>query len=329
MKGNLPYKFDDRERKIVFDRYDLPTPWINYLSNGRMHAFVSQAGGGLAWWLTPQNFRITRYRFYNLPIDSPGFYVYIRTKDGCVWSPTFRPCETSLDKWQAEHSAGKTAFIAQKNGLQAVLTLCMATDCDALIWDLKVKNLTGEDVDFDVFAYVELSQFMHQNEVNLGYYLKWNVQVEYDKELEAITYRYNAWMHPRTSDCPVVYFSSSEEVISYCCDRDLYCGFYRDERNPVQVENGKLNNDNLNGGEPCAALHTHIALKANEEKRMYYFLGVTPGALVDYKKARENTVKTISLLKSNGEVNRQFAKIPKSQFLERAVPADTFARKGS
>ena len=87
----LPYKFDDKARKIIFSRQDLPSPWINYLSNGRMHAFVSQAGGGLCWWKTPQNFRITRYRFYNLPIDSPGFYVYIRLKDGTVFSPTFRP----------------------------------------------------------------------------------------------------------------------------------------------------------------------------------------------------------------------------------------------
>ena len=39
----LPYQFDDEQRIIRFNRFDLPAPWINYLSNGRMHAFVSQA----------------------------------------------------------------------------------------------------------------------------------------------------------------------------------------------------------------------------------------------------------------------------------------------
>ena len=68
------YTFDDPQQAIRFDRFDLPSPWINYLSNGRMHAFVSQAGGGMTWWLTPMLFRVSRYRFYNLPIDSPGFY---------------------------------------------------------------------------------------------------------------------------------------------------------------------------------------------------------------------------------------------------------------
>ena len=48
--AGLPYRFWDEERKIVFSRCDLPQPWINYLSNGRLHAFVSQAGGGMCWW---------------------------------------------------------------------------------------------------------------------------------------------------------------------------------------------------------------------------------------------------------------------------------------
>jgi cellobiose phosphorylase len=85
------YNFDDKNNAINVYKYDLPQPWINYLSNGRLHAFVSQAGGGFLWWKNPTDYRITRYRTYNLPIDSPGFYIYIRHMDGTVWSPTFRP----------------------------------------------------------------------------------------------------------------------------------------------------------------------------------------------------------------------------------------------
>ncbi len=40
----LPYAFNDKDREICFHRFDLPQPWINYLSNGSFHAFVSQAG---------------------------------------------------------------------------------------------------------------------------------------------------------------------------------------------------------------------------------------------------------------------------------------------
>lgn len=305
---NLPYRFDDRERRIIFNRHDFPSPWINYLSNGKMHAFVSQAGGGLTWWLSPMTFRITRYRFYNLPIDSPGFYIYIRMQDGTVWSPTFRPCETKLDKWQAAHSAGYTTFTAEKDGLKAELTLFMATDYDCLLWNLKLINLKGEAVECDVFAYVEFSEFSFLNEVNLGYYLKWQTVAEYDKDVNAIMYRFNSFVQVRTEDSPVVYFSSSEKVNSYNCNRDVFCGNYRDERNPAEVEKGVLSNTSLNGGEPCGALHGHIELKANEEKTVDYFLGVTAGALVDYERAKSETIATLTALKKNGAVAEQFRK---------------------
>lgn len=304
----LPYHFEDEKRQIVMTSQDLPAPWINYLSNGRMHAFVSQAGGGLAWWRSPMLFRLTRYRFYNLPIDSPGFYCYIRMEDGTVWSPTFRPCKTEVDVREAAHAPGYSVFTAKKGAITATLTLFVAPDHDTLVWDLRLQNDAGEAVHLDVYAYVELSQFMYQNEVILGYYLKWNVQAEYDQELRAIMYRYNAWMHPRTKDCPVVYFSTDAEVSSYCCDRDLFCGNYRDESDPVQIEKGVLSNTDLLGGEPCGALHSALTLQAKEERALHYFLGVTPGALIDYPAAREQTGKTLAALKEKGAVQKQFEK---------------------
>ena len=305
----LPYSFDDKEREIRFHQFDLPSPWINYLSNGRMHAFVSQAGGGMTWWLTPMLFRVSRYRFYNLPIDSPGFYVYIRMKDGTVWSPTFRPCETKVDCRTAVHHPGYSVFTAVKDGLAAKLKLFMAQDSDALIWELTLRNANGEMVECDVFAYVELSQFMAQQENILGYYLKWNTRAVYDEKLQAITYAYTAWMHPRKEDSPLVYFGSDASVDSYCCNRDIFCGNYRDERNPVEIENGHLSNTNLQGGEPCGALHSHVALAAGEETELHYYLGVTKGALEDYEQAVAVTQETLDNLRKEGAACEQFEKL--------------------
>lgn len=303
-----PYIFQDEEREIRFQRFDLPSPWINYLSNGRMHAFVSQAGGGMTWWLSPMAFRITRYRFYNLPIDSPGFYVYIRMEDGTTWSPTFRPCETQVDMREATHAPGISAFTAKKNGLTAVLRLCMAPDYDALLWELKLTNEADAEITCDVVAYVELSQFLAKEETTLGYYLKWNTRAVFDEDLQAITYAYTAWMHPRADEAPLVYFGSSEKTDSYCCNRDIFCGNYRDERNPVEVEQGRLSNTNLQGGEPCGALHTRLTLPEGEEKRLQYYLGITKGALSDYEKAVAETKNTLQALRKAGIVEQQFQK---------------------
>lgn len=308
-KLNLPYQFHDKERKISFTRHDMPQPWINYLSNGKMHAFVSQAGGGMCWWRTTQNCRITRYRFYNMPIDSPGFYIYIRMENGCIWSPTFRPCETKLDKWEAAHSTGYSVFTAEKDGLKAILTLFMALDSDTLIWKLELQNQKDEPVKCDVFAYTEFSQLAFENEVKLGYYLKWHADVKYDEDMNGISYMYTSFIQNNVELTPLIYFSSSEKVDSFCCNRDVFCGNYRDERNPKQVETGILSNTNMLGGEPCGALHSHIELSPKEEKTMYYYLGVTPGALVDYDNTREKTIQTLNLLKTDGVTEKQFYKV--------------------
>ena len=305
----LPYTFDDNNRKISFDRFDLPSPWINYLSNGRMHAFVSQAAGGMTWWLSPMLFRVTRYRFFNLPIDSPGFYVYIRMEDKTVWSPAFRPCDTDVERRSASHHPGYSVFEAEKDGLRATLKLYMAQDADALIWEVKVANLKGETVNCDVFAYVELSQFLAQQENILGYYLKWNTRAVFEEDLQAITYAYTAWMHPRKDDSPLVYFASDIKTDSWCCSRDAFCGNYRDERNPVEVEKGILSNTELHGGEPCGALHNHLYIEKGKDKTVHYFLGVTKGALEDYDKAIKETEGTLKLLRKEGYPEEQFAKL--------------------
>ena len=71
------YSFRDEVPAIDIDAPSLPQPWIHYLSNGEMHAFVSQAGGGFAWWQDAIARRLSRYRMHHLPTDRPGFYLYV------------------------------------------------------------------------------------------------------------------------------------------------------------------------------------------------------------------------------------------------------------
>ena len=84
------YSFIDEKKEIQINKYDTPTPWMNYLSNGTFHTMISQAGGGVAFYKSPQIWRINHYRFFHLPTDRSGFYTYI--KDGnTVFCPTSEP----------------------------------------------------------------------------------------------------------------------------------------------------------------------------------------------------------------------------------------------
>ena len=44
------YEFDDLNKEVVFKRYDMPSPWMNFLTNGEFFTMISQAGGNLSWY---------------------------------------------------------------------------------------------------------------------------------------------------------------------------------------------------------------------------------------------------------------------------------------
>ncbi len=50
------------------------------ISKGNFNTMLCQAGGGFAFYKSPQIWRINRYRFYHLPTDRSGFYVYLKVK---------------------------------------------------------------------------------------------------------------------------------------------------------------------------------------------------------------------------------------------------------
>ena len=72
------YEFDDVRKEVVFHRHDMPSPWMNYLNNDEFYTMISQAGGNLSWYKSPEIWRIGRYHFFNTPTDAQGLFLYIK-----------------------------------------------------------------------------------------------------------------------------------------------------------------------------------------------------------------------------------------------------------
>ena len=80
--------FDEAAREYVITRPDTPTPWLNYIGEGRYGGIVSNTGGGYSFDRDPRNRRVTRYRYNAIPADQPGRYVYLRDQEiGRVLEP--------------------------------------------------------------------------------------------------------------------------------------------------------------------------------------------------------------------------------------------------
>ena len=262
------YKFNNDTKEITFDKYNTPTPWMNYLSNGTFHTMMSQAGGGVAFYKSPQIWRINHYKFFHIPTDRSGFYTYI--KDGSdVWCPTNEPCGTKPQKWQSTHGMGYTRFEAERNGLGANATYFVGKYENALIWNLKLKSDTDRKI--TLFPYVELGMMEFMRELQWQCYNKH--QLSCYNMGNILVYKYGVETQPKPDETPLVYFASSEKPTAFDCDRDEFIGAYRSEEDPQNIESGKCTNSTMYGGDPCFALQLDISLKAGEEKEINIFLG--------------------------------------------------------
>jgi len=306
---NNVYHFDDARRSIVITRQDLPAPWINYLSNGHLHAFVSQAGGGCLWWQSPLLFRLTRYRLQHLPMDTPGFYLYVREQDGAIWSPTLRPCATPVDERRSEHRPGISTFAARRGTLRVELALFIPPDEHTLVWDVTVYNDGTRACAVDLFAYAEFGMLDWKQDTDWEYYVRHNLNVWLDEPGQAVVYLYHHHYHPRIMDAPLVWLGAAAPVVSFCGDRDAFIGPYGDEGRPAGVQRNRLGNEAIACGEPCAAVQTPLEVPPGGRVRTAYFLGATAAALPHWPDALGRMRATLAALRQPGRVDALRARL--------------------
>ncbi len=301
------YEFRDQDREVEFHRYDMPTPWMNYLSNGTLHAMISHAGGGVAFYKSPQIWRINHYRFFHLPTDRSGFYTYI--KDGQdIWCPTNMPVGTRPDTWKSAHGMGYTRFQAEKNGLRAEALYFIGKRENAMIWRLRLRS--DRDRSVRIYPFLELGMMEFMRELQWQCYNKHQLKVSWMEDQQILFYRYGVETQPRPDETPLVYFAATAPVSSFDGDRDEFIGPYRSEENPVGLEEDSLSNSILQGGDPCFALEIPVELKAWEEKEISVFLGtaMTP----------EEIRRSVSHCRQEGFVEESLAGLQKdwSAYLE-------------
>ena len=264
------YQFDDENREIRFLRYDMPTPWMNYLSNGTFHVMMSHAGGGVAFYRSPQIWRINHYRFFHLPTDRSGFYTYIKDGD-TIWCPTNMPVSERPDAWESAHGLGYTRFTARKNGVQAEALYFVGPKENALIWELTLT--ADQDKTLQIYPFVELGMMEFMRELQWQCYNKHQLCVSSMEEGQILVYRYGVETQPKPEETPLVYFAADVPAASFEGDRDEFIGPYRSEECPWGLEQESLGNSLLMGGDPCFAFQIPLELRAGESRTIHIYLG--------------------------------------------------------
>lgn len=288
------YKFDNENKEITFFNYNMPTPWMNYMSNGTFHTMMSQAGGGVAFYRSPQIWRINHYRFFHLPTDRSGFYTYILDGDE-FWCPTNEPCRTKPEEWTSTHGMGYTKFHARRKGVTADVCYFVGKYENALIWNIKLRS--DSDKHIRLFPYTELGMMEFMRELQWQCYNKH--QLSCYNSHDVLIYHYGVEMQPKPKETPLVYFAADCDVSGFDCDRDEFVGSYASEEDPKNIVNGACTNSTMYGGDPVFVYQIDIDLKAGEEKEINIFLGTAM--------TEDDIKKSVAHCREKDFVSRSFA----------------------
>jgi cellobiose phosphorylase len=266
--------FDAFSNEYVITRPDTPTPWINYLGEGRYGGIISNTGGGFSFDRDPRRRRVSRYRYNSLPPDQPGRYVYLRRQDtGDYWGATWQPVRAALDSYECRHGAGYSRIATERAGVRAeTLYFVPPTPpedlCPLELWVLRLTNRTKSAAVIRTFSYVELSfpdamADMHN--------LDWAAHVvnsRYDGERKAILA--GTKFSPTTQ-----FFASNRQPLGYDCDREAFVGPYRGLENPAVVASGAPSGSEAPRGNSVGSLCHEVALAPGASESIIYLMGVT------------------------------------------------------
>ena len=267
--------FDEAAREYVITRPDTPTPWLNYIGEGRYGGIVSNTGGGFSFDRDPRNRRVSRYRYNAIPVDQPGRYVYQRDQEtGEFWSPTARPTRVELDSYECRHGTAYTRISGSFEGIAAEMLYFvplspMDEPVPCELWVLKVRNAGSTPRKLRSFSYVE---FSFADAINDLTNLDWAQHIVFSS-CDSGVIRVGTKFNPLT-----YFFASSEAPSGYTCDREDFVGRGRDLADPIVVETGIPSNAPSPRGNSVGSLTHDLDLAPGEERQIVFIMGATERA---------------------------------------------------
>ena len=242
--------------------------WTNYLGVEDMAAVINHTAGGYLFYKTPEYHRISRFRGNGVPMDRPGFYVYIRDNEkkdyhSISWQPVAK--DLSKASYRCRHGLSYTVYESEYDGLASSQTLVIPRGENVLLWDVKVKNTTDAVRDLSLFTYMEFS-FHHIMIDNQNFQMSlYCAGSSYEDGIieEDLFYEEKGYQ----------YLTASFTPDGYDCVRDKFLGVYGTEDHPAGLDRAVLSGSTELGGNHCGSLQKNFKLQPGEEARFVIMLG--------------------------------------------------------
>lgn len=262
----------------------VPAPWINYLTNDRYCAVISQTAGGYSFYRDCRTDRLLRWAPDNKNFDRPGRYIYVKdvshqSKQN-IWSLTYQPLRVELDFFSCRHGLGYTTISSKYNGVSSEVTYFVPVDDDCELWLVKVTNETKKEKKLEFYPYIEWLVGDYHEELRYRNIMNLYNRMWFDQTHQFIYgWKTAFWQGMNIKEFKnYSFFASSLDVKGYATRKSEFLGRYNTEEKPQGILEGKFRNSALCSGEDGIGCFKHVVkLSPGQSKEFVVILGETEG----------------------------------------------------
>ncbi|CAM3016723.1 GH36-type glycosyl hydrolase domain-containing protein [Vibrio diazotrophicus] len=155
--------FDDNNKEYIATTPCTPIKWCNYVGTLEFGGLVDSNGGVVLCKGDPALNRITKYIAQLPNSDFKGSTVYLKVtnREGKVevFSPFYTPTLKPLEKFENHTGLSYTKIISEGYGVRCEVTMFVPKDAPVLLEDIKVTNISDEELHVDVVPVFEFTHF--------------------------------------------------------------------------------------------------------------------------------------------------------------------------
>ncbi len=258
-----------------------PRPWINYLTNERYCAIVSQTAGGYSFFRDCRANRITRWLPENWHFDRPGRYIFLKDAHSQnYWSATYQPIRKGL-AFECRHGLGYTVIRTRYQAIEAEITYFVPRNDNCELWLAKITNKSGRVRNLEALPYIEWLLGDYHLELRYRNIMNLYNRVWYDKKNKVILAKKTAaWgdlnIKPFTD---LAFFASSLPVKGYATRKDAFLGKFNTEEKPEGLKDSRFKNiDFCSGEDGIACLRHGLSIPAGKSREFVVIMGQTGSA---------------------------------------------------
>ena len=137
----------------VFDTPSSRVPEVQFLSNGRYHLAISNAGGGYSRW---RDLAVTRWREDGTR-DSWGTFIYFRDPaTGEFWSAAYQPTLRPAEEYEVTFAGSRVEYRQRKGNLEVRTEICVSAEDDVEMRRVTLTNHSNAERSIELTSYAEV-----------------------------------------------------------------------------------------------------------------------------------------------------------------------------